>query len=358
MAIVEIGIKWLFDSLGCSIQGDAEFFISKSFQDKFNANIYLGPTPKHQALEMIKLDKYIVPGRGGKFFNLTPYEIPSTFFEICISKPIEFQCDDIQFAKLNPETQNTIKAQAESIRIELERVMTAIVGVAALLFHRQLILKPLSEAGFIKIADEYTYDFRGVGMENLSRVEFVSGAQEILDSIAVGVNSCDNEEIAKIAKLLSWLSKAWRETDPISKFLFYFIPIEAILDNTDIDDQEKKNAVDRAIQIVSECEQSDKDDIIKALSGIKTRYSPSLNSRFEEFARVAQIPGWEKDAKAFKKFNKIRNDLLHSGKADVRLFVEIDGITRSLEDIAERYVAFKVMQNPNVYFSQWRPKRE
>jgi hypothetical protein len=88
---------------------------------------------------------------------------------------------------------------------------------------------------------------------------------------------------------------------------------------------------------------------------------PSLVSRFEEMARAAQIEGWETDVVAFRRFNSIRNKLLHRGEQRVQLVIslgeELQEETHELEDIAERYLSWSLFRDGLVYQSRWRPQR-
>jgi hypothetical protein len=100
-------------------------------------------------------------------------------------------------------------------------------------------------------------------------------------------------------------------------------------------------------------------DLLAFVNALVERSRPTLEQRFENLAREAQLPGWESDVEAFKRFNFIRNRLFHRGELNVRLQVSIgETEVRSLEDLVERYVNFALFSDNAVYQTRWRPPRE
>ena len=70
------------------------------------------------------------------------------------------------------------------------------------------------------------------------------------------------------------------------------------------------------------------------------------------------MPGWEQDVTAFRKFNRIRNSLMHQGEPGVQLVVSVsDEEVRQLEDLTERYVSYKLFGDGVVYSTRWRSVR-
>jgi hypothetical protein len=157
--------------------------------------------------------------------------------------------------------------------------------------------------------------------------------------------------------VFQWLLRAWRERDHIAKFLYLFIPLECILGSSDEIDKETVKSIGSLKNLVATSENAGKKDLLILLDKIESRFAPTLNSRFEVLAQAKTIDGWKADVKAFKKFNRTRNLLLHAGKADVQSHLNIDQEVRTLEDLVERYVAVYVFGNPSVYISKWRPLR-
>jgi hypothetical protein len=73
-------------------------------------------------------------------------------------------------------------------------------------------------------------------------------------------------------------------------------------------------------------------------------------TRFQAWAAAAALPRWEKDIVTFKKFNKIRNRLFHSGKPgnDYQLRIDLKTLDE-LEDLTERYVSLALFDDVAVY---------
>ncbi len=68
------------------------------------------------------------------------------------------------------------------------------------------------------------------------------------------------------------------------------------------------------------------------------------------------MAGWENDIIAFRKFNRIRNSLVHQGNSNLDLQVPVsEDEVRQLEDLAERYVSLALFGDGRVYTSQYRP---
>ncbi len=75
------------------------------------------------------------------------------------------------------------------------------------------------------------------------------------------------------------------------------------------------------------------------------------------FAEDAKMPGWENDIQAFKKFNRIRNSLIHRGDPKVKIHVSVGAEeTQALEDLTERYVNYYLFQDTAVYQSRFLPR--
>jgi hypothetical protein len=88
------------------------------------------------------------------------------------------------------------------------------------------------------------------------------------------------------------------------------------------------------------------------------RLSPTLYERFVDFAKTAKLPGWKDDTKAFQKFNRMRNGLLHGADKDVQQNLSVgDEEVRTLSDLVERYVNYFFFKDDKVYRSRWRPQK-
>lgn len=100
-----------------------------------------------------------------------------------------------------------------------------------------------------------------------------------------------------------------------------------------------------------------KETLLAFLETTRTKFGPRLNTRFENFAKQAGIPGWELDVTAFNKFNRMRNHLVHAGRRNISAHLNIEEQTRTLEDLVERYLGVALLGSHEVYPSRWRPTR-
>ncbi|MGR8981534.1 MAG: hypothetical protein ACU84H_15790 [Gammaproteobacteria bacterium] len=110
-----------------------------------------------------------------------------------------------------------------------------------------------------------------------------------------------------------WLTRAWRERDSVARFIYLFIPLEAILQSDEEIPSEAHGNIEKLIELVEKSEGANKEDLLSFLEITKKKYGPNLNTRFEAFAKQAAIPGWEADVAVFKKYNRMRNLLVHAG---------------------------------------------
>jgi hypothetical protein len=104
-------------------------------------------------------------------------------------------------------------------------------------------------------------------------------------------------------------------------------------------------------------DEKEKEALISFLDRLVKSQRPSLIDRFNIFAENAKMLGWEKDIQAFKKFNRIRNSLIHRGDPKVKIHVKIgEEEVHALEDLSERFVNYYLFQDTAVYQSRFLPR--
>ena len=139
--------------------------------------------------------------------------------------------------------------------------------------------------------------------------------------------------------------------------MYLFIPLEAVIQSTPELAAEAVRELNAIKEIVEQSGSKDKAELISFIDRTKTKFNPTLNARFEELAKKHALPGWELDVEAFKKFNRMRNLLLHMGNKRLSTHINFEQNTRTLEDLVERYVALEIVGTPTVYQSSHRPHR-
>jgi hypothetical protein len=370
MAIERIGYRRLYDAIGCSLVDQTELQVSASM-DKLEVSIYLGPRPKLGISVITHAGKFTVPGEVSPVFNVeykkdaSESSYPRKFFtEIICTKQVEVS-DDLSkaFKAKEPNAHNELLRLAEKDKDIYRSASDLMAGMIGLRFHKQFVLEIINE-NFLAMRDEddWAFTFSSPWLENLEGVSLDSlGAEKLTRAIqAVSKATPTSREIG--APALTWLLRAWAARDSVLKFLALFIPIEMVLSGYGGDPEKEVAKIEniKTIRelIVSQSGLASK-QLLEFFNQIAGNLRPSLNERFEQLAKDAKIDGWEADVVAFKRFNSMRNKLLHRGDPNVRLATPIsDEEIRHLEDIAERYISWALFGDGVVYPSRWRAQRK
>lgn len=320
-------------------------------------SVYLGQTPPGGVVSLEGAGQYGIPNRAAYLFRLDhDYKSPC-FLEITVSVQREISPQQLTLLQQeHKETREELLSEAENDEAS-QYLLDAVSGILGLRVHRQLVLKPLIENPFI------SGNFK-------SFRTYTSPAIEMLEAIAANVNTGPhirgllNDEINTPEDLFShggailhWLLKAWRERDHVSKFMYLFIPMEAILPSTGEMPVESKACLESLESLARESAVQHKEGLLAFLKNAKGRFSPTLTARFGDLAAKVKLPGWELDVQAFNKYNRMRNLLLHKGERRVRSHINFEENSRTLEDLVERYVAARLLGTAAVYPSKWRPQR-
>lgn len=357
MGIETIGVRRLYDALGCGLATEKEIYISGPIADGKNLSVYIGPKPPLGVLTL-EAEQYGIPGKESKIFSTNNEYKSDCYLKIVITSEYEASAiisDGILASDKHAreELLGVIKKKSELF----EKLIDSISGIIGLKFHRQLVLKPLIENPLILSGPEHVSSFTGPCVEVLERISINENAQIILGDYVEALGSAKEDVLAKGGSIFHWLTKAWRERDPVAKFIYLFIPLEGILQSdTEIPNEAHSN-IENLINLVQRSDSSDKEKLLSFLEMTKKKYGPNLNARFEEFAKKSAIPGWEADVEVFKKYNRMRNLLVHAGRKDIRTHINIEEETRTLEDLVERYLSVALLGNHDVYPSRWRPLR-
>jgi len=371
MAIERVGYRRLYDSLGCSLAEQKELAIEFEMGE-FRINVYLGPKPKF-GITVSSSDKYFIPGEEATMLkaeyskDATESAHPNTFFtEIFCSKEVEVP-DELSKAFHD----NDSTASSEVLNLDkqdsqqLKAAADLIAGVIGLRFHRQFVLEVINE-NFVAMKDDndYASNFVSPAIEMLESVALNANGIDILSRLLKAVGKAPHKAQDIGSSALAWLLHAWTERETTSKFMALFIPIEIILasysGNPD-DEKDQQGRLSQIKDIITSHGGTEAKNLLNFFNQIADRQRPSLASRFAEMAKEAKIDGWEVDVQAFKRFNSIRNKLLHRGERDVQLTISLDNElqeeSRQLEDIAERYVSWTFFRDGVVYQSRYRPVR-
>jgi hypothetical protein len=367
MAIERIGYRRLYDSIACSLAEQEELLIAFPMGD-LQIRVYAGPKPK-LGITVGRSDKYFVPGAASLMVtaeykkDATESSYPRRFFtEIICSKHVEVTQELSEaFHAKQPSAHSELIGLAEQDAELLKAATDLIAGAIGLRFHRQFVLEAINE-NFFAMRDEDHYAFNGAGpsLELLQKISLNPNGAENMRHLLQAIGQSAPEAQKFGASALVWLLRAWTEGDTITKFVALFIPIEIILvgyRGSPDGEKERQEKAEKIRDLITTHGGAETASLLAFLNQVMGQQHPSLVSRFEEMAKDAQIEGWEVDVVAFKRFNSIRNKLLHKGEQQVRLTVSLSEETRELQDIAERYVSWALFKDGVVYPSQWRPQR-
>lgn len=367
MPTERIGYRRLYDAIGCSLADCQEFEVEFTVGSDLGVRIYLGPRPKF-GITVIRGDKYVVPGEQSLMLqaeikkDATESSYPRRFFlETLCWKDIEVREELSKAFRANEkDAHNELLRLAEREAEVFHAAVDLIAGTIGLRFHRQFVIELINENFVTRRSDEdWPLRQTGPSLEMLEPITLnPTGMQAVAELLsAVGKAKQDAQKFG--ARVLHWLIRAWPERDTISKFMFLFIPIEIILEAHSGKVQEgATEQADAVRQLIGTHGGEKQSQLLEFFNSVMERQGPSLQARFEEMASEAQLNGWQRDVKAFKLFNRVRNDLLHRGDPEVKMLVSVgQEEVRQLEDLVERYVCYVLFRDERVYQSRWRTKK-
>jgi hypothetical protein len=371
MKTVRIGSRRLYDSMGCSIANQQPFNLVFPFGDHLQAEIYMGNKPKYGITVETGHDDYIIPGaqmRLGSYAyhaDATQSAYPRTFFTEIICSQEEEISDELfaTFYRNDQEASQELLKKAATHTEDFKIVMDFLCGVLGLRFHPQFIQELLNENFIAFHNEQQTYTHPGSAAQILDSVQLNEIGMGIISQLFPELGKVEAKVAQKIGQLLGWLIRAWAEQDIIAKFNALFIPLEMILDGVSGALSEDLSSHIQALQDFIQAQGGEETErLTHSLKELTSKIRPSLIDRFNAFAEAANMPGWENDKTAFKKFNRIRNNLLHRGDPNVKINVsvgEVEEEVQALGDLTERYVNYYLFGDTNVYQSSFlsRPKQ-
>ena len=361
-----VGYRRLYDAAGCSLAEGTEFRQTFSVRAPFTAEVYLGPKPRFGISIHKSGDGFIVPGESYSLLSaehqsdasLSSY--PRHFFtEICCTTEIDVPEDlASRFRQGESKANDEVLNLAQKREEEFHNVVEFLTGVIGLKFHRQFVIKQLCENFFaLREVDGPVVQMFGPSAETLEALSLKPAGTETLTRMLEACGGSDVELQVFAGDVLRWLVRAWSERDPISRFVSLFVPFEMVLQG--VGSKEPSPEWTRLRELVSrQSDEQQQASLLNFLDRIRSSDRPGLNERFEIMARESGQASWGSDLQAFRKFNRLRNGLLHRGDPKVRFHVTVGkDEAAELSDLVERYVSLRLFGDMGVYESRWRPKR-
>lgn len=368
MGIVKVGYRRLYDAMGCSISEQEEWTAVFPF-GQYSLEVYIGNRPKYGvAYNKIRAPKYQVPGEATPMMifeyqkDATKSTYPRKIFtEIAVFEEVDVP-EEIYtgFLQGDPTSHQPILAIAAKDNRKRSKIADVIAGTIGLRFHCQFVMEVVCENPLaIRSSDDWAFQMVGPALQLLEEPALNQTGIRMLDHLLPGIGQSSERAISFGSKALEWLLRAWVEHDPVSKFTFLFIALEVVLGKVSKVEDPLSESVSRIKSLIESCVAETKDQDIryfeKAIRAYE-RQPMSLGDRFEAMAQDAKMSGWENDIIAFRKFNRIRNSLVHQGDSNLDLQVPVsEDEVRQLEDLAERYVSLALFGDGRVYTSQYRP---
>lgn len=363
-----VGYRQLYNALSCELEDQEEFGIGFMVGQDMRVEIYLGPRPRFGLLVDKSRDRFFAPVTGvpaslGEIsYARDPSELdyPYKFFcEIACFKVVEVPQELSEaFHRQEQEAKESMLALAEKDEELLRETLNLIAGVVGLRFHQRLVLELVNENSLALLLDERDDFVQRIAGDILTVVqggvvlkqEGLAGLGRLLP--IVGAAKAEAREHG--ATVFTWLLRAWSQEDSVSTFVSLFVPLEIVLQGYSGEGLEQHKEQAEAVEcLIRQHGGEGNETLLEYFNRLKGSWRPSLASRFEMIAREAEeagIASREADVEAFRKFNRIRNALLHRGEGDVELQVTVGREeTQGLEDLVERYVCFALFGNMDVY---------
>lgn len=316
-----IGYRVLYDAKGCSIKGHDEYHTAYKVADKYDVQLYFGPSPKHGIQILTNHSKYLIPGTqtnlGGLEFT-TETDGSSGFgpffLELVASVEIDKKFDSQTLAN------DLLLEQAESRKEEFKKIIDLVAGIIGLRFQRQFVFEPYNENVFAWVNDKPLQSIYSPAYEILEDISINENGIKYLEDYKNAFSSLSEVLIEKYSLIFYWLLKAWHERDPVHAFIALFVPLESLLKavtNSKMSAEEKsyaksiRNLIKKHSQGKSKC-------LIPFFNKLISRAGPTLDDLFVELAESIKMKGWKADIEAFKKFKSMRNALVHGSATKVQ----------------------------------------
>jgi len=365
MPIEKVGYRRLYDSMGCSIVNSQTLHLVFPLGQHHHVEIYMGAKPKFGIHIEKDHDDYLIPGSQARFGqysyhgDATESSYPRSFFtEITCLRELEVPADLSEtFHRNDPQANNELLQLVAKDEDEYRVVADLISGIIGLRFHPQFVMKLLNE-NFIALREtDHAITLTSSPIQRLEELKLSESGFEQISQLLPAIGTADEELTQSSGKILGWLLRAWIERDAISKFNSLFIPLEMVLEDTSGKiPEEHILQIEKIQELITTHAGEDKEQLKTFLEILAKRQQPSLSivDRFTNFAKEANMPGWENDVAVFKKFYRIRNGLIHHGNTNIKLHIPIGEEIRALEDLSERYVNYALFGDTAVYQSEFQ----
>jgi len=373
MKTIRIGQRRLFEAIECSVEGIDNIRVERQLSNGLFLILHIGHEPIFGKMVSSGRAKYMTRNPAGS--RMGPHEplsnLPHGLYTeiICLE---ELQISDEEYSKIesgDAALKDKYLKQAMKKSEKYLKVINWFAGVIGLRFHRLFVVEPVTENCFVCKQDLYNFamPIYGLVLEVIDPVTLNETGVSLLKEVhAIFPNT--TEDLEKFGTAFEWLLRAWTVRDSIDRFMALFIPLEIMLNNANISFKPTNQDIIQSLEKFVQ----DPTTLQEAKERIQG-WKPPLAGQFEFLAKKYALAGWEQDVKAFRKFNRMRNELFHGRSTRVTELIDIPGedsqagddqtseidskTTAKLEDIVERYLCKAIFGDQTIYESFWRKRK-
>lgn len=354
MPEVEIGAQRLFEAVQVrfNVPDDAQVLVSKGLGDGTTIHIAIGRQPRVGGMQILLPNAGLVPvdatGRAQASMQYLPQQAEQQpiVVEVTASKMIEISQTLYDAVAKNTKRGNQrLRNRCEREKGILPELATIFAGFVGLRMHKQLVMKSVEQNLLVRRSD---------GRWKTFGFEFIGEAvwETVLGTEAVGIAMQPIEQGMMIQdrliseRVLTWLLRGWQERVPLFKFLAFFLALEKMTvpfgGKITVSPPTEAREIQTLIQKYAGERARDLQKFFARNVTQPREAKDSLQIRFERLAAEANFPTKRADIAAFAIYKKMRDDLMHEGKDDVKLSVpiEINGTSYmiEIEELAVRYL--------------------
>lgn len=352
------GHKRLFRARGCSI-GAHDQIIANAALDDWSIRVYIGNDPPLGIATRGPSDRYLEPGVPVASFGTTSFGSDAlrdnsgvVFTEILATQSISDRLEVVRGLDAGEETAvSDAFAISDARRSEAFDAIELAVGLVARRLHKQFVLELLSEEAVVfKTNGQFVHRISTGSLRALDAITLTPPAQTLLQGLLDAVAVLEIKDRRDLARSLTWLNRARDDENPYFKFMSLMIVAELLLAGFGKQDPDFEKQVDLIDELITAATE-DNPELLKAWQVLRrTRHVPVLD-RFTRMAETYKLPNWESDVRAFRSFNKLRNQLLHRGEQSIANGkgnrMEIERSTGSLSALVQKYFDRMVFGDQN-----------
>jgi hypothetical protein len=357
MPVLRVGMRRLYEAVGCVTEAERGIVARYELTDGTHVEVYLGQQPV-LGLWIHRVPDHLVPGQTWAY---KPEFIADASAVAGDSRKLylEIRCwDEVAFSEhvysafesRKSEAHDPVFLAVDERRPRLEAAADLVAGTIALRFHSQLATRPACDGLFAETATRENVAQRVTtpAVRVFERVCLHDGADQQLARLAPLIDGA-TQSLRSAPSVLAWLMRAWSTDDPLAQFMALFTPLEMLLEGIGgAGGEDQRDAAIRELILGDPAH----DVLLPRFDYLAQGQRPGLAERFRLLAQRAEMPGWERDVAAFRRFNATRNSLLHRGEAEVHLAVPVgEDEVRQLQDLVERYVSYRLFGDATVYSS-------